>query len=382
MSRYGDLYQSAVLKAAPPFRRLYFDTDPLTSGSWPTVSGLLKHCFYLALVMKVELCVPEPALHERQEQWVREALQSVEKVRASTNAAREKLGPLVPMLNMAGPSEEDIRRHYHAVEAEAIMEYKIRRTPCDTSSLEEVFQKAVARDFTFEQVGKNVVGFQDCVILLSAVQDLRTSPLPAAFVSADHIFRKIPDITPPEVGLLHIAGIEALRSAFDEAIESVLPGEVRNWLDGVERGVKQALEANREMVQSFLQRNVNALDVERLFEGKVLALGPPVIERFEMVRPDIEQGEPLQFTCDVSVSYTATIEEPPSQLSEVFASLGGFFASPSEVGQKSITVKLVGRIDSSYKNPTLESARLRSRGSWERLRRGLAPLRQPGKRNQ
>lgn len=68
---YG-LFKKAAQNAVLPFRRLYFDTEPLRAGGWPRPSKQLSGVLGLANLMQVDLRLPEPVRMEREAQWLRD----------------------------------------------------------------------------------------------------------------------------------------------------------------------------------------------------------------------------------------------------------------------------------------------------------------------
>jgi hypothetical protein len=371
-SRAGDLFERAAASSTPPFRRLYFDTEVLRSGRWPTMNEQFRFCLRLAQMMRIELCVPAPALHERAEQWVREAMSALEAATAKAKSAQDALQPFDAAVTFQGPDEAEIRRRYEDASRAALNDFQIRVTKYPALPLDEVFRTAVARGGTFEEIksGKGgVVGFQDHVILHSAFDDLREQPVPAAFVSRDGVFSRIPALAAQGVDLRYIPGISDLETILDSFLRAPFSAEFERWWDEVSKRVTEVLTARRDEVQAFLTHTLGTREVEKLFGGKVLATLPPNIKQFGMIRPELKghPDGPIHFSCDVSVSYKATVENLYSSLQSLLVGLStstlpffGESSSPVQTEQaRTVTVELIAQVSTDYQSLTLHSAHIR-----------------------
>jgi hypothetical protein len=364
MSRATDLYWQAASKAAPSVSRLYFDTEPLRCGNWPFLSEQLHFSLRLAMAMRVELYIPEPVLHERTEQWIREALEELSAASAKAVAAHKTVRRIGLASEFKGPSEGDLRTRYAKAEEIVLAKFGMLDTPYPSLPLEEVFRMAVARNFTFEDKKVGVVGLQDCVILLSVFDHLRSNPAPSAFVSSDGVFSRIQSLSPGGVDLRLIPGVTALQKFLEDAHDLAFGTEIKRWWTEETERIMAVLTMNRERVQEFLDKTIDRSETDRLFDGKVVALERPEIESFGSMRPGLEgaQDEPIRFSCDVKVSYTAVVEQRPFSLS---LALLGRPEPPREqpepvqtTQRRNVTVELAAQVTPDYSVLTLESARI------------------------
>jgi hypothetical protein len=363
MARPRDLFWQAAAKATPPVRRLYFDTEPLRHGDWPFMSNQFKFCLRLADAMNVELYIPQPALYERAEQGIREALAEVGAAEEKAKTAGKALRRFGAAVEFRAPAEAELRASYEQVQQAALREFHIRQASHTSRELDDVFRMAVARDFTFEHTKHGVVGLQDCVILLSVFDHLRANPTSAALVSNDAVFSRIPKLVPPGVELRHILGLTALSEVLDKATHAAFGIEFEQWWAKETDRLKQALETHRDKIKEFLEETIDPTELGKVFGfGNILAIQQLTIKGFDGIRPGLEGGtdERQVFSCDASVSYTATIERSVS-----LASLLGqqpLAESPPPIlanEHRTITIELTAKISRDYADLTLETARIR-----------------------
>jgi len=372
MSTARDLYWQAVGKVTPPVTRLYFDTEALRYGNWPFTSKQFAFVLEVAHAMGVELFIPEPALYERAEQWMKEARSRLDTARAKVKDALGFVQPLGAAIPFEAPGEAALRTSYASASQRALNRFKVKSAPYGSRPIAEVFQWAVQRAFTFQDTQRGVVGLQDCVILLSVLDHLRTSPATAAFVSSDGVFDRIPKLTPAGVSLRHIPGLLKLQEVLEEAHDPVFTAEIEKWWEEEGRRIEQVLTNEQNQVLSFLEQTVDPGEIERLFGGSVISsvisVGLPRIQRFSQIRPDPKNAasDPLSFSCDVNVSYTATVElrlgiwsaflptSPPG------GSLPGEPASRQVVENRSVTIELGASVALDYTHLTLQTARIRA----------------------
>jgi hypothetical protein len=312
--------------------------------------------------MNVELCIPEPALHERAEQWIRETLEKLTEAHSKVTAIQRALQGLGSHVAFSAPAEDELRTEYEKAEHWALGDFKIQPTPFAAHPLHEVFQMAVTRGFTFEETKGGVVGLQDCVILLSVFEHLRAKPALAALVSKDAVFSRIPGLAPAGVELRLISGLEALEKVLDEAHNAAFNDEFRRFWSDTTAGITGALTTNRERVKGFIVSSVDRTDFEKLFPGKMLTAEQPTIETFGVIRPDFkgDATDPIAFSCDVSVSFTATVERV--NLLALAGLQTPFFKPPPTIQvteQRTATVEQTAHVTHDYSQLTLETARLR-----------------------
>jgi hypothetical protein len=366
MSRVGELYLQSAARATLPFRRLYFDTEPLTNGGWPLVSGQFTFCLDMATTMGAEICVPAAALHERSEQYIRETLAAFDAVRAKAKEAQKDVQSLGLTATLRLPTEDELRGRYADVERAAVARFRVQQVPYASRSLDEIFRMAVARDLTFEEKKGGVVGLQDCVILLSALEHVKANRVPSAFVSNDGIFSKISMLAPTGAGtdVQLVRGLTALELILKEAVDATFNADFSRLWDETTGRIKQALTARGTEIQRFLEQNIDPAQAEALFVGRLVSLGPLAIDGFGAIRPDLagEANDPVRFSCDLSVSYSGTVEEQRFSLDQLIGGRTVGELSPPEkvVRDRSAIVELGAQIDADYTNLKLLSARIRA----------------------
>ncbi len=314
--------------------------------------------------MGVELYIPEPALYERAEQGIRRALDELAAAWAKAKAAGKALRCFGAAVVLQAPAEAELRTRYTSAEQEALKSFHIQLTPYASRPLDEVFRMAVTRGFTFEGKGSGVVGLQDCVILLSVFDHLRANPTSAALVSKDEVFSRIPALAPTGIELRLISGLTALNEVLDKAHHAAFSAEFKQWFTEETERITQLLTTHREKIQNFLELNIDPSEVEKVFSGSILSTQPPTIEHFGIIRPELEGavGEPLRFSCDVSVSYTAIVEQRFSSLAALLGQQPPLEPSPpvQVTEHRTVTVELAAQISPDYTNLTLQTARIRS----------------------
>jgi hypothetical protein len=129
------------------------------------------------------------------------------------------------------------------------------------------------------------------------------------------------------------------------------------------------LNEHRDEIQRFIEQNIDTAELEKLFVGRVVSSGPPAIERFGAIHPELkgEADDPLLFSCDVTVSYTANVEERLERLITLASLMGSPSAAElSQFGsqvvsrERSATVELSAQINPDYTNLQLRAARIRA----------------------
>ena len=124
-------------------------------AKWPFVSKQLAFCLTLASTMGAQICIPDAALHERAEQWIRGTLTTLSELQAKRTDAQWVLQSVGLSVSLQVPTEEELRGKYAVAERAALADYRVERIRHSSHPLREVFNMAVARGFTFEE--KNTV---------------------------------------------------------------------------------------------------------------------------------------------------------------------------------------------------------------------------------
>jgi hypothetical protein len=98
--------------------------------------------------------VPEPALHERSEQWMRETLAALSETTTKAKGAQKALKSVGLELSLQSPTEDLLRSKYADAEQNALKRDRLQQIPYPSRPLDEIFRMAVAREFTFEEKKK------------------------------------------------------------------------------------------------------------------------------------------------------------------------------------------------------------------------------------
>jgi hypothetical protein len=313
--------------------------------------------------MGVELNIPEPALHERAEHGIRETLDDIADAQKKVATIRKAVQHLGVDVIFGAPEEPSLRAQYANFDRAALEYFHIQTAPFASHPLEDIHRMAVARDFTFEDTRRGVVGLQDCVILLSVFHHLRASPASAAFVSNDSIFSRIPMLVPTGVELVHIPGLDGLEKTLNEILEPAFDVVLRKWWDDESFGIRQALEKDRDKVQQFLEASLDQSELETRSGGRLITGRNPIIENFGWIRPELRSAsdERLRFSCDLKVSYEFTFERRLGWLASAFYNPAAQQPpQPEQVTEcRELTVELAAQLNPDYTDLKLETACIR-----------------------
>ncbi len=118
-----------------PFERLYLDTMILMREKWPHPSAALTRLAQICAELEVELCLPEGAEVELEENWVREA-------RGRHKGLQDYVARIVETNRIApaSPDWDEVRRDYRAKVAAAKSALRIHAVPLTEHGLSEVFR--------------------------------------------------------------------------------------------------------------------------------------------------------------------------------------------------------------------------------------------------
>lgn len=146
--------------------QIYFDTQPLMALGWPQPSTQLLILMRTALLMSAACIIPAPVLEELERRWERSY---VEESLAVGKIARRIQRVGGPEFSQPPPVDEALKLYRRTVE-EYCRENNVFIAPMTKRSTAEVFKLSAGRDVTF--TGDKDTGFQDAVILLSALDHL------------------------------------------------------------------------------------------------------------------------------------------------------------------------------------------------------------------
>ncbi|MFY9732481.1 MAG: hypothetical protein WB723_00220 [Candidatus Acidiferrales bacterium] len=220
---------------------------------------------------------------------------------------------------------------------------------------------AVAREFTFEENKAGVVGLQDCTILLSAFEHLAATPVTAAFISKDHVFSGIPSLASPGVDMRFVRGVDELDQILQKSLDATYTEDfARMWSEMSER-ITAVLMASRSEVQRLIEKSVYSAEIEKLFPGAIENLEPPSVLQFGSIRPDVEgaESEPIKFSCDVNVLYTAVVQKTSNALALILSDVPSLLTPTHSKLSRDGVVELGAQVDPDYSNLRLISARIR-----------------------
>jgi PIN domain len=178
------------------FNIAYLDTEVLYRNSWPSGSVELKVFLELAKETSLVVIIPEAAEMERKRQWIEEIDESFLALTTAGNkasAACNRWGLPDPMYGIVS-DRLSLEQHFIKLSTALKERWAIQSASVADTPLRAVYEMAMQRRSPFEQKDGILVGFQDTVILLSAIQHVKSiTGARGVFVSADRVFRK-PDI--------------------------------------------------------------------------------------------------------------------------------------------------------------------------------------------
>src|SRR5882724_10708176 len=204
-----------MASSTPRYRRVYWDSEPLSKKPYyfPKVTSEVSAALALLKTFKVSSVLLAPVERQLEARWLTE-------YRSSRNSSKAKLDNLREFGDQIGldvgtlpslPSQADAQVVFRTAVDSIVDKYGItRRSPVLRDTV-ELFDMAINHQKPFGLEGKN---FQDTVILLAAIDDLRDSGLGVGvFVSADGDFDQETVnrlATPAGVELRLFGGAEAL----------------------------------------------------------------------------------------------------------------------------------------------------------------------------
>ena len=237
----------------PEFDRLYLDTTVLRKSNWPHVSAELGFLLELAKNFKIQVVIPEAAEIEREEQWVRELVAASQKC----DAAMTKRSDVLKAVGLAlAESRRDdppdaLREKYKAAARSAKDANGIATAPLTTRGIAEFLKLAVTRTPPFQISGDKVTGFQDTLILLSIIDDLKACGRnTCVLLSYDGVFSKITAVSKAEgKALQHLTTIDDVWSILADEIKP----ELVKWWTEQREAIQAELEAQHEQISDLLR---------------------------------------------------------------------------------------------------------------------------------
>lgn len=152
--------------------RIYLDTNILLAEGWPRISVKLREMLTLARGSQISVVLPEAVEREVKAHWLRD----LEEQLTELTAAERHFGALTSNIGWdAEPTTKELfdldsaGDKYIEVVDKLKSEWCIISAPLNPVPLDGLFQMAITKQPPFEDRG---TGFQDAVILLSAIEDL------------------------------------------------------------------------------------------------------------------------------------------------------------------------------------------------------------------
>ena len=237
----------------PEFDRLYLDTTTLRKSNWPHVSAELGFLFGLAKNFRIQVVIPEAAEAEREEQWIRDLLAASQKCVAAMTKRSDLLKAVgLPLAEQPRDDPPDaLREKYRAAAQSAKGANGIATAPFTTRGAEEFLRLAVTRTPPFQISGDKVTGFQDTLILLSIIDDLKAcGRATCALLSDDGIFSQIGTVSKAEGKTVqHLRTINDVWNILADEIEP----ELVKWWNEQRAAIQAELEAQREQISDLLR---------------------------------------------------------------------------------------------------------------------------------
>jgi hypothetical protein len=194
--------------------------------------------------------IPEPVEVERQEQWLREFREAAASAKTAASSLMEHLRHISsakydpPIID-----EASLKAEYKRVAEKVKNAHAIRSAPFSERSLSEVFGLSVVRQPPFEKKKDVVIGFQDAVILLSVVDDIRRLGKASAFVSSDKVFEKCqPLLLANDVDLRMVPGLQSILDIFIAELKQ----QVQEFLRREEDEIKPALYGRKNEIEGYI----------------------------------------------------------------------------------------------------------------------------------
>ncbi len=237
--------------------RVYLDTNILIKESWPTISVKLREMLILARASQISVVMPEAVEREVKAHWSRDLHERLNRL---TKAERDFAETIEGVGLDSGPATEDFFQFesalnkYAEVVEELKSEWSITSAVLPPVPLDSLFQMAIDKQAPFENGGK---GFQDTVILLSAIYELMQYPgQPGVLLSDDGIFSQkgTQDLIDQ-----HSVDLKVYRSVGDfiGILKSKLDDHLRQAWEGDERIAVAELWRQKEAIERFIRESFN-----------------------------------------------------------------------------------------------------------------------------
>jgi hypothetical protein len=301
----------------PPTRALYLDSNCFIEAGWPSISGKLSTVGSIIQQLGGKIYLLDPVREELRAHWLREYRAFVHKVTSSEVFDRLALSEQIRL-----PSEVDLATHYDRL-VRLVTGFFVQ-APMTTRNLQELFDLAIREARPFKKKG---AGFQDAVILLSAVDHLEgQKENGGAFISKDGEFGR--DV------LSHLRCNKSNMKIFpsldkvQEHLQPDLQSMDLQLLETKSALAKSAAEKNLDEIRRYLESNLyiprrrmrvgggKILDVRRMDDVKIVGAKTPLTDPHRKVE---------KLTLTAIVSLTALVEPELISVQKQPRTMGALF---------------------------------------------------------
>lgn len=246
--------------------RIYLDTNILIRERWPDISVKLRGMLNLTRTLQVSVVLPEAVEREIKAHWFRELENELAGFRNAESRFHRVLNTVVTdrdLFLVSGPvdffyespvDESTVEDNYAAKVEGLKNEWRVASAPLSPVGLDAPFQMAISHHPPFGDEGK---GFQDTVILLSAIEDLSRFPgTPGVLLSGDKDFDhgQIRDlIAGRSVDLKVYHSVDEFLKFLKLHLEEYLR---RDW-DADEKSAAAELYRQKKMIEEFICAGLN-----------------------------------------------------------------------------------------------------------------------------
>ncbi len=259
--------QASPRTPEPPFKpeAIYFDTNPLLGAGWPTPSAQLLEVMSQAEKLGFPLCLPEVVNQELEGHWIREVVEERGRANDQIASLNKKARSVVNFTRLpALPANHELRADLRNLVSDFNQRFRI--VPTTTRPLAEFVSLAINRGATFKDEGR---GFQDAVILCSAVDDMTANGFAAAIlVTRDDAFRSSGAselVRASGVTLKIISTLDELEGLLREHFNST----VRDFLDWDRGRLMEALNQRLPDLERYLVENLTVAPSDLRVGGTV-----------------------------------------------------------------------------------------------------------------
>ena len=289
---------------SPNFTSIYFDTNILVGHPWPRTSAALERILSLCKSLKVAVFIPQVVEIELENRWVRDYESSCDGVRSSLRDYRKYHQILE--VQTASPelveSSKALAAYRDRVE-HLKKHWSIGVVPTPSIPLVNLLQMASRREVAFEDKG---AGFQDSLVFLSVLEQMRGSNATGELVSNDGIFDR------RRVELAQLAGETGCQIVFfrstdeiGQALELRESAKIQELIKKDEERALHTLQAEIDNLRSWLTDELDGLQLRGSQGWSSDVFQVSRVNSFRLV--SVKTPFPLDRNEGQSVSITITI---------------------------------------------------------------------------